>query len=174
MSDIAKVHPGNDLPYILTLPSFAATAWYHHQLPGAPAHLESFLAEVEHFAMNDYTLALNKGSLLDSVSFNQIAEKLHQYTGLTVDYIRKANLRVTSPQFEQTLLGKDNEIAGRLDSRFSGAPIDPLSETAQYDPMDSYIGGAFTATFNNYVRTQLNFGAGMKYKVFGNVDPCWI
>ena len=171
MSDAANLHPGNDLPYILALPSFAATAWYHHKLSNQPAQLEPFLKEVEHFATNEYTLALGKGSLLDSVSFNQIAEKLHNYTGLPVNYIRKANLRVSGPQFEQTLLGTDNEITGRLDSRFSGAAIDPLSETAQYDPMDSYIDAAFTATFNNYVRTQLKFGAELKYKIFGQVNP---
>lgn len=171
MSDAANLHPGNDLPYILALPSFAATAWYHHKLSNQPAQLEPFLKEVEHFATNEYTLALGKGSLLDPVSFNQIAEKLHNYTGLPVNYIRKANLRVSGPQFEQTLLGTDNEITGRLDARFSGDAIDPLSETAQYDPMDSYIDAAFTATFNNYVRTQLKFGAELKYKIFGQVNP---
>lgn len=171
MSDEAHSHPGNDLPYILALPSFAATAWFHHKLPGQPAQLESFLKEAEHFAMNEYALALNKGSLLDSNSFNETAEKLHTYTGLPVTYIRKADLRVTGPQFEQTLLGTNDEITGRLDARFSGAATNPLSETPEYDPMDSYIDGAFAATFNNYVRTQLKFGVGMKYKIFGDVNP---
>jgi carboxypeptidase C (cathepsin A) len=171
MSDAASEHPGDDKPYELALPSFAATAWYHHKLPNQPSNLEPFLKEVEHFALNDYALALNKGAALDSLSFDQIAEKLHEYTGLTVEYIRKANLRVNGPQFEQTLLGKNNDITGRLDSRFSGPAIDPLSEYAQYDPMDSYIDAAFTATFNNYVRTELKFGKGMKYKTFGDVHP---
>jgi carboxypeptidase C (cathepsin A) len=171
MSDIANDHPGNDLPYKLALPSFAAVAWYHHKIANAPAKLEPFLKEVEHFAMNDYALALNKGSLLDSVAFNSIAEKLHNYIGLPVDYIKKANLRVNGPQFEQELLGKNNEITGRLDARFSGSAMDPLSEYAEYDPMDSYIDAAFTATFNNYVRTELKFGKGMKYKTFGDVGP---
>lgn len=171
MSDIANDHPGNDLPYELALPSFAAVAWYHHKVPDAPKDLETFLREVEHFAMNDYALALNKGSLLDSSSFNHIAEKLHSYIGLPVTYIQKANLRVSGPQFEQALLGKEEEITGRLDARFSGSAIDPLSEYAEYDPMDSYIDAAFTATFNNYVRTELNFGKGMKYKNYGEVSP---
>lgn len=171
MSDEAPSHPGNDLPYILALPSFAATAWYHHKVTFQPPQLEPFLKEVEHFAMNEYTLALNKGSLLDSVSFNNVAEKLHNYTGLPVTYIRKANLRVDGPQFEQALLGSDNQITGRLDSRFAGDAIDPLSETAEYDPMDSYIDAAFTATFNNYVRTELKFGGEKPYKVFGEVHP---
>ena len=69
MSDAANLHPGNDLPYILALPSFAATAWYHHKLSNQTAQLEPFLKEVEHFATNEYTLTLGKGSLLDSVSF---------------------------------------------------------------------------------------------------------
>jgi carboxypeptidase C (cathepsin A) len=171
MSDAAKLHPGNDLPYQLVLPSFAATAWYHHKLPNQPQELEPFLKEVEGFALNEYALALNKGSLLDSTSFNKIAEQLHNYTGLPVTYLRKANLRVNGPQFEQALLGKEDHITGRLDSRFSGPAMDPLSEYAEYDPMDSYIDAAFTATYNNYVRTQLKFGNGMTFKVFGNVNP---
>lgn len=171
MSDIAKSHPGNDLPYILALPSFTATAWYHHKLPGSPPKLEPVLKEVENFAMNEYALALNQGSLLDSVTFEQIVQKLHNYTGLPVTYIRKADLRISGPQFEQTLLGNENEVTGRLDSRFSGSASNPLGETPEYDPMDAYIDAAFTATFNNYVRTKLNFGENMKYKVSGNVYP---
>jgi carboxypeptidase C (cathepsin A) len=171
MSDEAKSHPGNDNPYILALPSYTATAWYHHKLPNQPKKLEPLLKEVEHFALNDYALALNKGATIDPATFNAIAEKLHNYTGLPVTYIRKANLRVTGPQFEQTLLGDSNRITGRLDSRFLGDAMDPLSEYAQYDPMDSYIDAAFTATFNNYVRSDLKFGKGMNYKVFGNVGP---
>lgn len=169
MTETTGENPGHDRPYELILPSFAATAWYHHKIPNQPAELLPFLKEVEHFALNDYALALNKGATIDEASFNQMADKLHDYTGLPVTYIRKANLRVTGPQFEQTLLGDSSQITGRLDSRFSGDAIDPLSENAQYDPMNSYIDAAFTATFNNYVRTTLKFGDNMQYQVFGNV-----
>lgn len=171
MSDIAGDNPGDDQPYILALPSMAATAWYHHKLPNQPEKLEPFLKEVEHFTMNEYTLALRKGALIDSNSFNEIAEKLHNIIGLPVKYIRKANLRITGPQFEQELLGDESKVTGRLDSRFSGSAMNPLAETPDYDPMDSYIDAAFTATFNNYVRTELKFGQGMKYKNYGNVGP---
>ncbi|MEO6894561.1 MAG: hypothetical protein ABI136_05955 [Ginsengibacter sp.] len=169
MSDIAGDNPGDDQPYVLALPSLAATAWYHHKLPNRPEKLEPFLKEVEHFAMNDYTLALRKGALIDSNSFNEIAENLHNYIGLPVTYIRKANLRITGPQFEHALLGDESKITGRLDSRFSGAAMNPLAESPYYDPMDSYIDAAFTATFNNYIRTELKFGQGMKYKNYGDV-----
>ncbi len=171
MSDIASDNPGDDQAYELVLPSLAATAWYHHKLPNQPADIERFLKEVEHFAMNDYTVALNKGATIDSASYNEIVEKLYNYTGLPETYIRKANLRVSGPQFEQALLGDESKVTGRLDSRFSGSAFDPLSETSEYDPMYSYIYPAFTATFNNYVRTELKFGKGMNYKIFGNVRP---
>lgn len=167
MTETADGNPGDGLPYELALPSFAATAWYHHKLPNQTTQLVPFLKEVEHFAMTDYTLALNQGAAIDENTFNQIAEKLHQYTGLPVTYIKKANLRVNGPQFEQSLLSDSDKITGRLDSRFSGKAIDPLSENAEYDPMDSYIDAAFTATFNNYVRTELKFGKGMQYHTSG-------
>lgn len=169
MTEGGKENAGDDQSYQLALPSYAATAWYHHKLPNQPEKLEPFLKEVEHFALTDYANALNQGSLLDSAAFNQVAEKLHNYTGLPVKYIKKANLRVNGPQFEQTLLSDEDKITGRLDARFSGPAVDPLSEYPDYDPMDSYIDAAFTATFNNYVRTELGFGKGMKYKVYGNV-----
>ena len=171
MTETLSGNPGTDLPYELILPSYAATAYYHKKLPVQPKGLEPFLKEVEQFAMTDYALALNKGADLDDATRNSIAEKLHNYTGLSVEYIKKANLRVTGPQFSQTLLGDNNQITGRLDSRFAGDAIDPLSETAQYDPMDSYISAAFTSTLNSYVRNDLKFGNEMQYKPSGNVQP---
>lgn len=173
MTDIASMHPGEDLAYELALPTYAATAWYHHRLPGKVQSLESLLKEVEQFAIGDYALALNKGSLLDSASLTSMAEKLHNYTGLPTEYIRKANLRVSGPQFAHELLREQDEITGRLDSRFSSGAIDPLGEFAEYDPMDSYIEAAFTAVYNNYARTQLKFGKNMTYKPSGDVIGQW-
>lgn len=171
MTEIAKGNVGSDLPYQFILPSFAATAWYHHKLPSQPADLESFLKEVENFSLTDYALALNKGSLLDEATFHAIAKKLHDYTGLPQAYIEKANLRVTGPQFEHELLNNDGKITGRLDSRFAGDAFNLLGENAEYDPMDSYIDAAFTATFNNYVRRDLHFGKNLTYKTQGDVQP---
>ncbi len=171
MTETLSGNPGTDLPYQLILPSFAATAYYHNKLPKKPAALKPFLKEVEDFAMTDYALALNKGADLDQASFNSIAEKLHSYTGLSVSYLKKANLRVNGPQFEQALLGDENKVTGRLDSRFSGDAINPLSENAQYDPMDSYIGATFTSAINSYMRNTLKFGQDKQYKTSGNVQP---
>lgn len=169
MTETTGQNPGDGLPFELVLPSYTATAWYHKKLPNNPSQLEPLLREVEKFALGEYATALNKGADLDANSFNQIAEKIHNYTGLPVDYIKKANLKISGPQFEQTLLGDSSKITGRLDSRYSGKAIDPLSEYAEYDPMDSYIDAPFTSTYNNYLRTTLNFGKDLEFKTFGDV-----
>jgi len=131
------------------------------------------LKDVEQFAIGDYAVALNKGAWLDSAGFDAIAQKLHNYTGLPVEYIRKANLRISGPQFAHELLRNENAITGRLDSRFASGTFDPLGEYAEYDPMDSYIDGAFTAGLNNYMRTQLKFGQNVDYKTSGNLIQQW-
>ncbi len=156
--DNPHAEPGNDLPYQLALPSYAAVAWYHHMLPNQPGKLEPFLQEVEHFAMNEYALALGIGASLDEASLDEIAARLHDYTGLDITYIKKANLRIEDQQFEQQLLTKENRVTGRLDARFDGYAMNPLAEKSQYDPMDSYVDAPFIGAFNNYVRSDLRYG----------------
>ena len=162
-TDLVTENPGNDLAYELALPSCAATAWYYHKLPNQPEKLEPFLKEVEDFAANEYVLALNKGSMLDTAEFTHIAEKLHQYTGLPVSYIRKTNLRITGYDFEKTLLAGDDMITGRLDTRYPGLSMNPLGEFPLYDPQAATISSAVTSTFNNYVRSTLKFSAAANY-----------
>ena len=162
-ADAPQFNPGIDVPYELALPTFAATAYYHKRLPSQPAALEPFLAEVEQFAMSDYASALAQGSQLPEATRRAIAEKLHQYTGLSVAYILKADLRINVGQFNHNLQGNEDLTTGRLDSRFSGPTIDPLAEEAAYDPQATAIASAYIAGFNDYVRRQLKFGDGLTY-----------
>jgi len=161
--DAPQFNPGIDLPYALALPTYAATAWYHHKLPAPPAALEPLLHEVEAFALGDYTQALLAGATLDPARKAAIAAKLHDYTGLPVDYILRANLRINGGEFEKNLLGSET-TAGRLDTRFSGPTIDPMSKEADYDPQSAAISSAYVSAFNDYVRTTLKFGDRKTYK----------
>ena len=156
-------NPGVDQPYVLGLPTYAATAWYHKKLPTQPAALEPFLTEVEQFAMGPYAHALALGTDLGADEKQQVAEKLHEYTGLPVAYLLKANLRVSGPEFEKTLQDDSDMTTGRLDTRFSGPNLDPLSENAEYDPQSSAISSAYVSLFNNYVRHDLKYGDGLTY-----------
>ncbi len=161
---LVRFNPGIDLPYELALPSYAATAWYHHTLPDSQQPLKPLLEKVEHFAMTDYAQALREGSMLSSADRQAIAAKLHEYTGLPVDYILKADLRIDGGQFEHELLSGSDTTTGRLDSRFSGPSLDPLSERAEYDPQSAAISSAYVSAFNTYVRKDLHYGTGLYYR----------
>jgi carboxypeptidase C (cathepsin A) len=157
-------NPGIDLPYQTVLPTYAATAWYHKKLPGQHENLEAFLAEVEKFAMGDYGRALAAGSELNPAERSAIAEKLHQYTGLSVEYILKADLRIDGGEFRQTLQGDAGLATGRLDTRFSGPDLDPLAQRADYDPQSSALSSAYVSAFNEYLRKDLRYGEGKTFK----------
>ncbi|MFQ5767894.1 MAG: S10 family peptidase, partial [Acidobacteriota bacterium] len=156
--------PGNDLPYALYLPSYAATAYYHGVLEDHPADLDDFLKEVRQFALGEYTEALEKGDRLDPAIRASIARRMSRYTGLSQDYLAKANLRVKLSQFMKELQRDRKLITGRLDARFTGPSGNLLGENADYDPMMPAIRGAFTATFNSYLRGELKFGGDRRYK----------
>ncbi len=117
--------------------------------------------------MHDYALALAQGANLPDAQRNAIAAKLHEYTGLPVDYILKADLRITGGEFEKMLQDDEDETTGRLDTRFSGPSIDPLSKTADYDPQSAAISGAYVAAFNTYVRKELHYGDGRSLQTHG-------
>jgi carboxypeptidase C (cathepsin A) len=171
-ADEPELNPGVDVPYEVELPSFAATAWYHHKLPSQPADLESFLTRVEQFATGEYAAALAQGSSLPKEQFDAIAAKLHQYTGLPVSYIEKADLRVSGLEFEHELLNSSGMTTGRLDTRFSGPSMDPLSREAQYDPQSAAISSAYVSAFNDYVRSDLHYTTSEAYLPEINI-PSW-
>lgn len=126
---------GNDLPYILYLPSYTATAWYHHKLaPELQNDLENSLKQVEQFALNEYALALLQGDQLDADKRKQIIKKLAYFTGLSEDYIDRSNLRICMARFNKELLRDQRRILGRFDSRFKGIEEDTCDDKTSTDP----------------------------------------
>jgi carboxypeptidase C (cathepsin A) len=157
--------PGDDRPYMFYLPTFAATAWYYKLLKNRPDDLPAFVASARQFAATDYAAALMKGSALTNDEQAAIAKKLSDFTGLSEDYLIKADLRVALPQFNAEVQRSRGLTIGRYDARFSGLTYDLLTENAEFDPSFSGVVGAFTAAFNGYVREELKFGQDKDYKV---------
>jgi carboxypeptidase C (cathepsin A) len=157
--------PGNDRPCVAFLPTFAAVAAYHHALPQQPAQLEPFLVEVRKYALGEYATALAKGAALSESEVDAVAAKLHQYTGLSVDYLKKSRLRVRESQFTQELLREHHVVVGRLDARFLGTSFDLLAEDTDFDPQSAAISSAFTAAFLDYLHRDLKFGDGKTYNI---------
>ncbi len=153
-----------DEPYELYLPTMAASAWYHHKVPNAPADINVFVQQAREFALGEYATALTKGDKLSAADTQAIAQKLSGFIGLPVQYILEAKLRITPDRFEKELMRDEGRVTGRLDARYTGIDHDNAGETPESDAASDAFGPAFVAAFNNYVRTQLNFGQDMSYK----------
>jgi carboxypeptidase C (cathepsin A) len=156
--------PGNDRPYAVYLPGYAAVGWYHHVLLTQPAALEPFLDEVRKYAAGPFTAALLKGDALADAERDAVAEQVHKYTGLSADYLKAANLRVPEIAFVHELLKSQRKTLGRLDARYAGPTMDPLQKNADYDPQSAAISAAYTAAFLDYYHGDLKFGQGKTYR----------
>jgi carboxypeptidase C (cathepsin A) len=167
-------YPGLDLAYILYLPSYAATAWYHKMLKDRPDNLNAFLDEARSFAKGEYAAALVKGDTISEAEKAAVAKKLARFTGLSEDYLIKSDLRVRLFRFMQELQRSRGLTTGRLDARFSGPTYDLINDSADYDPQASAITGAFVAAFNMYVREDLKFGQDKTYHLYADFkDHRW-
>lgn len=166
--------PGNDLPFILFLPTYAATAWYHNRLEAdLQADLEQTLAEVEAFASGEYATALMQGDALPAERRTAIAAQLARYTGLSAGYVESTNLRINIHRFVKELLRDRRRTIGRLDSRFTGIDRDAAGEEHEYDPSYAIIQGAYTGTLNDYVRRELGFESDLPYEILSDRVHPW-
>ena len=164
--------PGNDMPYVVYLPTYAATAWYHKKLaPELSGDLEKTLKEVEDFAMHDYAQALLEGDSLPAARRREIAAKVARYTGLSVDYVLRANLRIEIERFCKELLRSEGKTVGRLDSRYTGWDIDSAGENPEYDPADAMNGTDYVAMLNDYLRRELGYKDDHVYESIADVSP---
>jgi carboxypeptidase C (cathepsin A) len=168
----ARFNPGNDLPYILFLPTYTATAWYHKRLaPDLQKDLQSTLRQAEQFAWGEYASALMKGTTLPGNERQRIVRKLARFTGLSQEYIDRTDLRVEIFRFTKELLRNERRTVGRLDSRFKGIDRDAAGENFEFDPSMANILGPYTAAFNAYVRGELKFESDLPYEIL--TDRVW-
>ncbi len=166
---------GNDLPYILFFPTYTSTAWYHKKLPAdlQQQALPSVLRQVEEFVAGPYTNALGKGDRLSGQERQDIITQVARFTGLSTRVIDENNLRLSQPVFCRELLRDQKLVAGRLDSRFTGANLAQVRTEGFYDPSLAAIRPPFTATFNNYVRNELGYKTDLDYYILGGGIGEW-
>ena len=160
--------PGDDLPYVVNLPAYAVVSAYLDALPGpAPVNHDAFMKEVEEWALTDYATALLRGNALDDGVRSRVIDQMHEYTGLSRDFIDRADLRVSAPEFEKELLRSQGLVVGRLDARFTGPSGDLLEPTPDHDPQSTAISSAYTSTFNTYLREELGYDGLREYTPSG-------
>ena len=162
----------NDLPFIMFLPGYAATAWYHDVLkPHKP--LQTWLHEAEEFALGDYARALLKGDALTKEERTGIVKKLSYYTGISEQFIERSNLRISDQHYFKELLRENGLTVGRLDARFTGRDRLGVTATAEYDPLLTNVMGPYTAAFYDYVRSELKFESDLPYEILSGFVHPW-
>lgn len=164
---------GNDLPYVLFLPSYAATAWYHGKLgPAQQGDLEKTLKDVESWAETEYLTALGKGDRLSQEERKMILDKLAGFTGLGKSYLDNRNLRIDARGFIRELLRDQRKTVGTMDSRFTAENLEP-SANSGFDPTVATIKPPFTSVINHYLRNELGFQSDLEYFTLGGGIGHW-
>ncbi len=156
--------PGFDLNYVEYLPSYAAAAWYHDRIANKPADLAGFLAQARAFAQGPYAQALDKGQDISPAEFDAVAAQVAAYTGLSVDYVKRAKLRVGLDRFRKELLRDQGKVIGRFDARFLGVDQDTAGEAPSFDPSDTGVSGAFIAAAGAYLTDDLKYKTDLEYR----------
>lgn len=170
----ARFARGNDLPYVLFLPTYTAIAWYHKKLPpDLQRDLRRTLEEVERWTATDYTTALAKGDRLSPSERRDVIDKLARFTGLSREYVDLSDLRIEIQHFDKELLRSERRTVGRLDGRFKGTDSSAVSDTPDFDPSMAAIRPPYTATFNQYVRAELGFRSDLEYFILGGGIGRW-
>lgn len=165
----------NLIAHVTYLPSLAATARYHGKLENRAENLETFLAEVRAFALDDYLPALFKGAYLPREQFDRIAARLSAYTGVDETYIKQANLRILTGRFAKELLRTEGQIVGRLDSRYRARDLDTVADNPRFDASSAAIGAAYSSAFRQYLRQDLNVSLERPYYSSGpEVGTNWV
>jgi carboxypeptidase C (cathepsin A) len=162
----------NEVPYVMFLPAYAATAWYHKKLKTRES-LQTLLKEAEKFAAGEYAAALLKGDTLTKSERSQIVEQMARYTGLSPEFIEHSNLRINDQHFFKELLRDRGQTVGRLDSRFTGRDRLGVTERPEYDPLLTNVLGPYTATFYDYVRSELKFESDLPYEILSEKVHPW-
>src|SRR5216684_1897844 len=172
--ETAAFDTGNDLPYILYLPTYTAIAWYHKRLPAdlQGGDVQKAVEESRKFAAGEYADALLTGDALPSTRRAEIMQKVARLTGLSPDYIDRTNLRIEIQRFTKELLRSERRTIGRIDARFTGIDRDAAGERPEFDPSIAAIIGPYSGMLNDYVRNDLKFDSDLPYEVLtGRVRP---
>ena len=162
---------GNDDPYALYLPTYAAIAHYHGKLGDRP--LREVLTAAEAYAAGDYPQVLARGSRLPAADRAAAAERLAELTGLSADYLDRVNLRPEHVRFLTELLRDRRLVVGRIDGRFTGWDTDYGRESWSADPSMSAITGPYTAALNHYVRAELGYSSDLPYEILTDRVRPW-
>ncbi len=152
---------GNDLAYILQVPAYAATAWYHHKLgPDLQKDMKTTVEEAEKWAAGDYAKALMQGDAIPKDERDGTVQMLARYTGLPESYIADKNLRIPRSGFLSELLRAENLTVSLMDGRQTQVGH---GRGFHNDPAMAMTISAYTAALNDILRNELKVKNDLPY-----------
>jgi len=172
----ARFNKGNDLPFVLFLPTYAATAWYHGVLVGdLRDDLQRVVADMRAFAIGRYASALAQGDNLEPGERSSVLDTLARYTGLSHKFLDQCDLRINIHDFCKELLRSDRRTVGRLDSRVKGIEDFARGHTQRpdHDPSMSMLTPPYLSAFMDYVRRDLGYETDLPYEIFSGIKSPW-
>jgi carboxypeptidase C (cathepsin A) len=164
---------GYDNIFVFNLPSYAAAAWYYNRIPNKPSDVATWIQQAREFASGPYAQALFAGDTLSTAQLDDVAKQVSHFTGLSVDYIKEANLRISPTRFRKEVLRGDRRTLGRYDMRFEGIDVDAAGENPSYDASDTSISGAFVAALHDYLQRELKYESTDAYRPSAEVISQW-
>jgi len=165
--------PQNDVAYVSYFPTYVTTAWFHKRLAAdlQAKDIKRVADEARAFATGEYATTLLKGNSLSDADRKAVAQKIARLTGLSADYVERANLRIDPGRFRKELLRDKRLVVGRLDTRYTATDADAAGENQEFDPSNTALQGAYTAMFSDYVKNDLKWESDIHYDTSGNVRP---
>ena len=156
--------PGYDSIYVFNLPSYAAAAWYFDKIPNKPGDVAAWVQQAREFAAGPYAQALFAGDSLPAAQLDEVARQVNHFTGLSVEYIKETNLRISPSRFRKEVLRDGRKTLGRYDMRFEGVDVDAAGEVPSYDASDAGITGAYVAELHDYLERDLKYESNETYR----------
>jgi len=157
----------------LNLPYFSAAAWFHNKLPYnlQQKDLTDILPEVEEYTIDKLIPAISKGGFISEQEKMEVAKKISEYSGLSLESVIQNNLDIPTRFFWKDLLRDQGKTIGRLDSRYLGIDRKDIGVGPDYSAeLTSWL-HSFTPAVNHYIRKELKFKTDIKYNMFGDVRP---
>jgi carboxypeptidase C (cathepsin A) len=158
----------NLLPWVVTLPSLAATAAHHGRgaLAGAAGDLAAALAPVERFALTEMLTGLAAADRLPDAARQRFHAAVAAFTGLPEDFVARRRGRVPIGDFAKQLLRDQERLVGRYDGTISGP--DPYPERSGYaggDPSFAFLTAAYAPAMVAYLRDDLQYLTDAPYRL---------
>ena len=145
----------NLVSHITYIPTMAAVALYHGKISPQPENKEAFLQEARAFATDELLPALFKGNRLDAQTRQHVRDRLAYFTGLSPEYVERANLRVQGNRFSKELLRDQGLSVGLLDGRYTSDEVDDLAASPSSDAASQAISPAFKSAMMDYMYKDL-------------------